>query len=157
MTAIDVTDPDKLRPVSWAEWVQIPVAEGEVCIRTVRGKIKLPAVVALCTYAKLHKKRPKLCAKAVRTRDGNRCQYTGKLLKTDEGNLDHVVPRARGGKDTWENLVWSSKVVNNTKGSRLNSEVGLKLLKEPKAPLMTPAAMIEVPENKPEWRMFLVA
>lgn len=41
--------------------------------------------------------------------DGNRCQYTGALLRPDEGSLDHVVPRSRGGPDTWENLVWSDK------------------------------------------------
>ena len=43
------------------------------------------------------KKRPKLCAKTIRERDGNRCRYTGKLLRPDEGSLDHVLPRSRGG------------------------------------------------------------
>ena len=41
--------------------------------------------------------RPKLCARAIRERDGNRCQYVGKLLKPDEGSLDQVLPRCRGG------------------------------------------------------------
>jgi len=45
-------------------------------------------------FAKVPKKRPKLCARAIRERDGNRCQYTGTLLRPDEGSLDHVVPRA---------------------------------------------------------------
>ena len=55
-------------------------------------------------------------------RDGNRCQYTGKLLRPDEGSLDHVLPRSRGGRDTWENLVWSGKDVNARKGNRLPHE-----------------------------------
>jgi 5-methylcytosine-specific restriction endonuclease McrA len=54
-------------------------------------------------FAKVPKKRPKLSAKNIRERDGHRCQYTGQLLKPDEGSLDHVLPRSRGGADTWEN------------------------------------------------------
>ncbi len=44
---------------------------------------------------------------------------SSKVLKPEEGSLDHVVPRSRGGKDAWENLVWSSKAVNAKKGNRL--------------------------------------
>jgi hypothetical protein len=44
---------------------------------------------------------------------------TGKLLHPDEGSLDHVVPRSRGGVDSWENLVWSAKEVNQRKADRL--------------------------------------
>jgi hypothetical protein len=68
-------------------------------------------------YAHVPKKRPKLSAKNIRERDGNRCQYTGKVLHPDEGSLDHVVPRSRGGKDSWENLVWSAKEVNHRKAA----------------------------------------
>ena len=156
MTALDTTSPSSLRPVTWAEWISLPVAHEEHCVRTARGKIKLPTVVALCTYAKLHKKRPKLCAKAIRERDGNKCQYTGKVLKPGEGNLDHVVPSSRGGPDSWENLVWSCQEVNSRKGNKLNHEVGLKLLRTPKAPLLAPADTIPVPYNRPEWKMFLI-
>lgn len=156
MTGLDTSDPENLRPLTWEEWAQLPVADGERCIHTVRIKIKIPTVVALCTYAKLHKKRPKLCAKTIRERDASRCQYTGRLLKPDEGSLDHVLPRSRGGRDSWENLVWSSKEVNARKGNRLNSEVGLKLIRAPKAPAVSPAALIEVPANRPEWKQFLI-
>ena len=52
----------------------------------------------------------------------------GTILKPDESSLDHVVPRSRGGKDAWENLVWSSKAVIAQKGNRLPHEAGLKLL-----------------------------
>jgi 5-methylcytosine-specific restriction endonuclease McrA len=157
MTGLDTSDPDNLRPLTWSEWAELPVAEGELCIHTVKRKIKIPTVVALCSYAKMHRRRPKLCAKTIRQRDGNRCQYTGKVIKPDEGNLDHVVPRSRGGRDSWENLVWSSKEVNAKKSNRLNAEAGLKLIRPPRAPAVSPAALIEVPENRPEWRMFLVA
>ena len=48
---------------------------------TVRGAIRVPTVIVAVNYAKVPKKRPKLCAKNIRERDGNRCQYTGKLLQ----------------------------------------------------------------------------
>ena len=106
--------------------------------------------------ASVPKKRPKLCARAIRERDGNRCQYTGALLRPDEGSLDHVLPRSRGGKDTWENLVWSSKEVNTRKGNRLPHEAGLKLLNEPRAPKELPvSALIRNAHGIAEWKLFL--
>jgi 5-methylcytosine-specific restriction endonuclease McrA len=56
------------------------------------------------------------------------CQYTGAVLRPDKGSLDHFVPRSRGGRDAWENLVWAAKGVNTRKGNRLAHEAGLKLL-----------------------------
>jgi len=89
-------------------------------------------------------------------RDGNRCQSTGKLLHPDEGSLDHVLPRSRGGADTWENLVWSSKDVNARKGNRLPHEAGLKLLSVPRAPKELPvSALIRNAHGVAEWKLFL--
>src|ERR1035441_6216875 len=99
---------------------------GLMRIFAVRGQIRVPTVIVAVNYAKVPKKRPKLCAKAIRERDGNRCQYTGRLLHPNEGSLDHVVPRSRGGKDAWENLVWSAKEVNQRKADRLPREAGLR-------------------------------
>ena len=117
--------PSTLRPVPWDEWITLPIRPQDDAVQTVRGPIRVPTVIVAVNYAKVPKKRPKLCAKTIRERDGNRCQYTGTLLKPDEGSLDHVLPRSRGGKDAWENLVWSSKAVNSRKGNRLPHEAGL--------------------------------
>src|SRR5712691_7807361 len=113
-------------------------------------------VLNLNWQAKVPKKRPKLCACAIRERDANRCQYTGRVLRPDEGSLDHVVPRSRGGKDTWENLVWSAKDVNQRKADRLPHEAGLKLLAAPRAPKELPAmAFIRNAHGVVEWKLFL--
>jgi 5-methylcytosine-specific restriction endonuclease McrA len=101
----DAAGAKALRPVTWDEWITLPVREGDHAVRTARGAIRVPTVIVAVNFAKMPRKRPKLCAKTIRERDGNRCQYTGKLLKPDEGSLDHVLPRSRGGADTWENLV----------------------------------------------------
>ena len=91
-----------------------------------------------------------------RTRNDRGCQYTGRALRPEEGSLDHVLPRSRGGKDTWENLVWSSKDVNTRKGNRLPHEAGLKLLKQPRAPKELPAsAFIRNAHGVAEWKLFV--
>src|SRR6266478_235584 len=107
---------EALRPVTWDEWITLPVRSQDNAVQTVRGPIRVPTVIVAVNFARVPTKRPKLSAKTIRERDGNRCQYTGELLKPEEGSLDHVLPRSRGGADTWENLVWSSKQVNTRKG-----------------------------------------
>src|SRR5436190_2543370 len=155
-TGLDIDGEDHIRPVTWDEWITLPIRPQDNAVQTVRGSIRVPAVIVAVNFAKVPKKRPKLCAKTIRERDGNRCQYTGEVLKPDEGSLDHVVPRSREGKDAWENLVWSSKAVNTKKGNRLPHEAGLKLLSVPRAPKEMPAsALIRNSHGVAEWKLFL--
>jgi 5-methylcytosine-specific restriction endonuclease McrA len=160
-TALDIEvsaegEAQALRPVKWDEWITLPVRAQDHAVRTARGAIRVPAVIVAVNYARVPKRRPKLCARSIRERDGNRCQYTGRLLHPDEGSLDHVVPRSRGGRDSWENLVWSAKDVNQRKADRLPHEAGLKLLAEPRAPHELPAsALIRNAHNVAEWKLFL--
>ena len=145
-----------LIPRSWEEWIALPIREQDEAVHTVRGQIRVPTVIVAVNYAKVPKKRPKLCARAIRERDGNRCQYTGRLLRPDEGSLDHVVPRSRGGKDVWENLVWSAKEVNQKKADRLPAEAGLKLLSKPRAPKELPvSALLRNTTKVEDWKLFL--
>ena len=141
-TALEIDGENNIRPVTWDEWITLPIREQENAVHTVRGAIRVPTVIVALNFAKVPKKRPKLCAKTIRERDGNRCQYTGKLLRPDEGSLDHVLPRSRGGKDEWGNLVWSDKTVNAKKGNRLPHEAGLKLLSVPRAPKELPVTAL---------------
>ena len=160
-TALDIELSDSgqaqvMRPVMWDEWITLPIRDGDNAMRTARRIIRVPTVIVAVNFAKVPKKRPKLCARTIRERDGNRCQYTGVLLRPDEGSLDHVVPRSRGGPDTWENLVWSSKQVNTRKGNRLPHEAGLKLLNVPRAPKELPvSALIRNAHGVAEWKLFL--
>ena len=145
-----------IRPVTWDEWITLPIRDQDESVHTVRGEIRVPTVIVAVNYAKVPKKRPKLCARTIRERDGNRCQYTGRLLHPDEGSLDHVVPRSRGGKDAWENLVWSAKEVNQKKADRLPHEAGLKLLSVPRAPKELPvSALIRNNAEVEDWKLFL--
>jgi len=134
----------------------LPIRDQDEAVHTVRGRIRVPTVIVAVNYAKVPKKRPKLCARAIRERDRNRCQYTGRVLRPEEGSLDHVLPRSRGGRDAWENLVWAAKEVNRRKANRLPHEAGLKLLSHPRAPKEMPAsALIRNPGGVEDWKLFL--
>jgi 5-methylcytosine-specific restriction endonuclease McrA len=147
---------ETLRPVTWEEWITLPIRPQDNAVRTARGAIRVPTVIVAVNFAKVPKRRPKLCARAIRERDGNRCQYTGKLLRPDEGSLDHVLPRSRGGRDEWENLVWADKAVNSRKGNRLPHEAGLTLLNKPRVPRELPVtALIRNAHGVVEWKLFL--
>ncbi|MDB6124483.1 MAG: endonuclease [Pedosphaera sp.] len=155
-TGLEIEGEDQIRPVSWAEWLTLPVREQDEAIQAVRGAIRMPTVIVLANFAKVPKKRPKFGAKAIRDRDGNRCQYTGRVLKPEEGSIDHILPVSRGGKDAWENCVWACKAINSRKGNRLPDEAGLKLLTLPKAPKELPVtALLRNHQGIADWKWFV--
>ncbi len=79
-TGLEIEGENHIRPVTWDEWITLPIREGDNAVHTVRGAIRVPTVIVAVNYAKVPKRRPKLSAKNIRERDGNRCQYTGRLL-----------------------------------------------------------------------------
>jgi 5-methylcytosine-specific restriction endonuclease McrA len=155
-TALDI-DGETMVPARWAEWIKLPVRENDYAVRTPSGPIRVPAVIVLSRFAKVPKRRPKFSARAIWARDGGQCQYTGANLRPSEGNIDHVLPRSRGGKTSWENCVLASKDVNSRKADRLPEEVGLRLLKSPTAPKELPSTLfIRNVNGIAAWKHFLV-
>lgn len=155
-TALDIDRGDIIRPVRWDEWITLPVRDQDEAVHTVRVRVRVPTVIVAVNFARVPLKRPKFCARTLRERDRNRCQYTGRELRPDEGSIDHIVPRARGGENSWENCVWADKKVNHRKGDRLPHEAGLKLLKQPATPREVPvSALIRNPLKIAEWQLFL--
>ena len=156
-TALDV-DPDNgaMRPVRWAEWLTLPVRPGDRALGTVRGPVRAPTVIVCARYDKVPLRRPAFSARAVRQRDGNRCQYTGRVLSPGEGSLDHVLPLSRGGANTFENVVWADRRVNHRKANRTPEEAGLRLRATPVAPRAVPATRsIRNLHGVAEWRPFV--
>src|SRR5271170_7070688 len=85
-TGLDIDGHDAMRPVTWIEWLTLPVRPNDNAIGTPRGPVRVPTVIVCVNYARVPKKRPTFSARSVRERDRHRCQYTGKLLCPDEGN-----------------------------------------------------------------------
>ena len=155
-TGLDISG-EAMLPTKWADWIMLSIREQDAVVQTARGPIRVPTVLVLSNFARVPKRRPKFSARGIWLRDGGQCQYTGRPLKPDEGNIDHVVPRSRGGGTTWENCVLAAKEVNSRKADRLPGEAGLRLLKAPSAPKELPATlMIRNHFGITDWNHFLL-
>ena len=88
-------------------------------VTTISWKIRVPRVIVLLLFDRLPKKEVKFTRHNVFERDNNTCQYCGKVFERQELNLDHVLPRDKGGLTTWENVVCSCIPCNTRKGNRL--------------------------------------
>lgn len=105
-------------------------------IRSERITIDMPTVVQLAYYVKRPLPELHLCRRSILARDNYTCQYCGKTSRTL--TIDHVIPRNKGGRTTWENLVCSCLRCNNKKGDRTPREAGLTLRRRPERPHYIP-------------------
>ena len=115
-----------------------------------------PSVIRLVYMIKRPRPRVRLTRREVFIRDHYTCQYCG--LKTRDLTLDHIVPRHRGGKHTWENLVSACKNCNHRKGGKTIAEARMPLARAPKEPKANVYHMIyRYMENGPldEWLLYL--
>jgi 5-methylcytosine-specific restriction endonuclease McrA len=155
-TGLDILGEDQMIPYRWKDWINLPHDVESDYVKTINGDIKIPKVIVLCKFNKVPMKRPKFSLSGVWTRDGGICQYTGKKLSKNEGNVDHVIPRSRGGKTDWCNCVLTHKEINAQKANRTPEEAGLKLIKPPTIPRHMPTTFyIKNKHNIKEWELFL--
>jgi len=103
-------------------------------VHSAREKFKVPAVIVLYQYIK-HEYLTIHCTRAnVFKRDNNRCQYCFKPCKEHDITLDHIIPKSKGGKFRWKNIVTACKGCNQQKGSNSLHEIDMKLLLPPRQP-----------------------
>ena len=95
-------------------------------------------MIVLQLYDRIPKTKVRFSRHNIYMRDGNTCQYCAQELPRSELNLDHVVPRAQGGRTTWENVVCCCIDCNLTKAARTPEQAKMKLLKGPVRPRWTP-------------------
>lgn len=125
-------------------------------VRTVRFDIVVPRIVRVLTYSRLPKQEVKLNRRNIYARDASRCQYCGKRFASSELSLDHVVPRSRGGENTWQNIVCCCVKCNVRKGGRTPEDAGLTLMRPPVKPRRSPVIRIKLSDSKyHSWRQFL--
>ena len=100
-------------------------------VHTPGAVLPRPAVIVLTRYVRVPFGRAvPVSRRGVLRRDGHRCAYCSRSA----GTVDHVLPRSRGGSDTWENLVACCLRCNSTKGDRTPEEMGWSLRARPRAP-----------------------
>ena len=142
--------------IKWEDWISMPYDESSSYIKTVSLQIKIPKIIVLSNFDRVPFKRPKFTTKNLWIRDGGICQYTGKKLTPNNGNIDHIIPKAQGGKTSWENCVIAHKEINAIKADRTPEQAGLKLLKKPSAPKLMPVYFyIRNKEEIEDWNLFL--
>ncbi|NNE46814.1 MAG: HNH endonuclease [Rhodothermales bacterium] len=111
--------------------VELVEALGNRAIRSATVRHPWPSIVRLSLYIKVPYRRIMLTRKNVIRRDGFRCQYCG---SRDKLTIDHVIPKSRGGRDIWENLVAACVPCNNRKGNHTPDEARLELRRRPFRP-----------------------
>lgn len=125
-------------------------------VHTISFKIRVPRVIVLLLFDRMPKKEVKFTRANIFERDKSTCQYCGKVFERRDLNLDHVIPRDRGGLTSWENIVCSCIPCNTRKGNRLAHEAGMKLIKKPERPKWRPFLHITFDSKVHEsWRHFI--
>ena len=157
-----VIDPNNgdFRMYDCEQWIEHSIShkpkDGQAVMRSVKIALHIPKVLLLKSYDRVPVQEVKFCRQSIYERDGYRCQYTGKVFPPKMLNIDHVIPRDRGGKTTWENVVTSSIHCNTLKANRLPHEAGLKLIRKPSKPkVRTFASSLMGKQYDQSWAYFL--
>ncbi len=139
-------------------WSALPVRDEDIPLGTSRGAIRVPRVIQLVTFDRMPRSTVRLTRRNVFLRDGHTCQYCARRGTTRELNLDHVMPRSRGGPMTWENVVCSCRVCNLRKGGRTPAEASMRLIRKPVRPRWSPILALAFSPSRPsEWEPFLAS
>ena len=108
------------------------LAKNHQLIRTPTIEIPAPSVIRLQYHVKRPQPRVKLSRREVFVRDRHTCQYCGTTSR--DLTIDHVMPKHRGGRHEWENLVAACRGCNHRKGGKTLVEARMHLKREPRAP-----------------------
>ncbi len=141
--AIDL-EADTWSTFTFPAWLERSVAriespiDHDVFVHTPRMAILVPRVIRLLEYDRVPRREVKFNRRNIIARDEYKCQYCGKRFNASHLSIDHVLPRSRGGKSTWLNVVAACSPCNTRKGGRLPWEASMHLLKQPHVPRRSP-------------------
>jgi len=123
------------------------------CYRSERHTYAVPHVIKLRHYVRVPRTAGKrISRRAVFARDRYRCQYCG---SDKHLTVDHVVPRSKGGGDSWENVVTSCAPCNLRKGDRLPHAANMSLRRAPRSPGPFSFILLQVDDVHDSWRPYL--
>jgi len=143
---------------NYDDWlIQTPELCNHKKIKTCHYEVAIPDVMVLTLYNKLPIKEVQFTRQSIFQRDNYICQYCGKKFKKDELEKEHVFPKSRGGKNTWDNIVSACSPCNARKANRTPQEAGMKLIRKPSPPVwLNPFNKLKHhPNKKKQWMIFL--
>ena len=133
-----IIDPTQdFKSFTWDDWSRLKANEGETLIHSASSSFRIPEIILLSHYNKLPRQKVHFSRRTIYKRDNNQCQYCGKRPGTAELTIDHIIPRAQGGKTTWENCCLACTDCNRYKSARTPEQAHMKLLKKPFKPKFT--------------------
>ncbi|WP_412067170.1 HNH endonuclease [Rubrivirga sp. IMCC43871] len=152
--ALSVCTVERAVGLVFLDKAEVVAARQDRALRTVQRSYPWPTVVRLARYVRVPYRKVLLTRRNVIRRDGHRCVYCG---ATERLTIDHVRPKSRGGKDTWENLVAACTPCNNRKGSRTPEEAGLTMRSRPYRPSHVMYMRDLIGNGEESWKPFLYA
>lgn len=125
-------------------------------IRLVDSNNPMPSVLRVLRRFRRDRRAVKFSRLNIYLRDGFICQYCRDRFLTEELNFDHVIPRSRGGRTCWENIITCCISCNSEKANRTPEEAGFKLLRKPTKPWTLPAADVDMGNQRmpEEWNKY---
>ena len=139
----------------YPSWAALAADYGDDTVRTPTRTLRVPRIIVLGAFDRIPRGRIRFSRYNIYARDNNTCQYCRKVFDRTQLNLDHVIPRSKGGRTTWENVVCCCIPCNLRKGGRTPAEAGMLLPHQPMRPKWSP--LFRLPRNVrfEEWRPFL--
>lgn len=122
-------------------------------VNSIALSIFLPSIIRLKNYVRFTKKNIPLNRKNILKRDNHTCQYC--LSESNFMTVDHIIPKDKGGKDLWENLVTACVPCNTKKGNKLLKDLNMKLQKKPRKPSMLFNIQKDLSNAQNSWKPYL--
>ncbi len=136
-------------------WLNKPIRDDESVLRGVGCEIPVPEIIVLRGYDAMPKRTVAFSRRNLYRRDQYTCHYCGCRPGTDTLTIDHVLPRSRGGRTSWENCVLACEDCNKKKGNRLISNSDMRLLRQPRVPEWSWDVELSAGGHCDSWEHFL--
>ncbi len=132
------------------------VEAAEAVLRSEHLTLPVPLVIRLVYYVRIpHRISLPVSRRALLVRDRYTCQYCGVQPGRQHLTIDHVIPRSRGGKTTWDNVVAACKKCNSKKGNKTPAEANMQLLTQPARPRYFAMAYVTSVEACNAWEKYM--
>lgn len=149
-----IIDHESYQTFTWDDWSKLKPLCSDEAIRAANVAFRIPEIILLSRYDKLPKPRLHFSRRTLYKRDEMMCQYCGDKPGSSELTIDHVLPRSRGGKTSWENCVLACVDCNSRKADRTPKQANMTLAKQPVKPRMSLFSFDSLKKVK-SWETFL--
>ncbi len=149
-----IVAPDTMAVYSFTDWIQLLEPPTVDFVRSPSVRIPVPEVIVLRGYDRVPCHEAPFTRRNLFLRDDFTCQYCGRRGASDRLSIDHITPRSRGGRTTWENCVLACVSCNARKADRPLRDSGLRLMRQPRRPRWTPYLNLRPSQQRESWQRF---